>query len=208
MVIPDGADPTPAMRTVSWVGTCEECDVAHDRLSQVLQAEERPPTTVLLPSSVRSVAVPIVLRRESRWAGEVPQSFRVVPNKPALAYGDRFLYPEFFLLRLLEQAGWSGVWVKNWGGRAFWTDISTPIDLPPGQREVFELLEQRMGKCRGGRWDIFAWRESEILFVESKKQFEDCIRPTQAMWLEQALEHGVPLSSFLIAEYVIDRGPA
>jgi hypothetical protein len=29
-----------------------------------------------------------------------------------------------FALRLLEQAGWRGVWVKNWGGREFWTDIN------------------------------------------------------------------------------------
>src|SRR5215213_9728061 len=61
--------------------------------------------------------------------GEVPQSFRVVPNKPALVFQDRFLYPEFILLRLLEQAGWSGVWVKNWHGRAFWADTNTPVSL-------------------------------------------------------------------------------
>ena len=36
----------------------------------------------------------------------------------------------------------------------------------------------------------------------------ESFRPAQASWLEHALENGVPLSSFLIAEYVIDRGPA
>jgi hypothetical protein len=46
------------------------------------------------------------------------------------------------------------------------------------------------------------------LFIESKQRSSDRIRPAQASWLENALEIGVPLSSFLIAEYVIDRGPA
>jgi hypothetical protein len=181
--------------------------VAH-RLHVILQAEERPPTTVLLPSSARSVAVPTVLRRETRWAGEVPSSFRVVPNKPALVFGDRFLYPEFILLRLLEQAGWSGVWVKNWHGRAFWTDINTPVEMPPAQARLFVTIEKSTGNQRGGCWDIIAWRGGETLFIESKQRSNDRVRSAQASWLEHALENGVPLSSFLIAEYVIDSGPA
>jgi hypothetical protein len=138
----------------------------------------------------------------------VTSSFRVVPNKLALAFRDRHLYPEFILLRLLEQAGWSGVWVKNWHGREFWTDISTPIALPPAQARLFETIEQGTGNYRGGCWDIFAWRGGETLFIESKQRSNDRIRPAQASWLEHALENGVPLSSFLIAEYVIDRRPA
>jgi hypothetical protein len=139
-----------------------ECEVTVDRLSEALHAEERPPTTVLLPNSARSVAVATVLRRETRWAGEVPQSFRVVPNKPALAFGDHFLYPEFILFRLLEQPSWSGVWVKNWHGRAFWTEIKTPIARPPAQARLFETIEQSTGNRRGGCWDIFASRDSDI----------------------------------------------
>src|SRR3712207_1533298 len=77
--------------------TCEERDVAHDHLSDVLEAEERPAIPVVLPDSGRSVAVPTVLRRETRWSGVVPESFRVVPNNPALAFRGHLLYPEFIL---------------------------------------------------------------------------------------------------------------
>ncbi len=70
------------------------------------------------------------------------------------------------------------------------------------------MIEQSTGNYRRGCWVIFAWRESEILFVESKQRSNDRIRPIQALWLEHALENGVPLSSFLIAEYVIDSHPA
>jgi hypothetical protein len=64
------------------------------------------------------------------------------------------------------------------------------------------------GNYRGGCWDIFAWRDSDNLFVESKQRSNDSIRSAQAVWLEQTLENGVSLSCFLIAEYVIDHGPA
>ena len=80
--------------------------------------------------------------------------------------------------------------------------------LPPAQAQLFETIERSTGNYRGGCWDIFAWRDGEVLFVESKQRSNDRIRPAQAVWLEQALEYGVSLSSFLIAEYVIDHGPA
>jgi hypothetical protein len=159
---------------------------------------------VVLPNSSRSVAVPTVLRRETRWTGDVDEPFRVMSNKPALTFRDRYLYAEFVVLRLLEQAGWTGVWVKNWHGRAFWTDINTPMALTPAQAQLFETIERSTGNDRGGCWDIFAWRGSEVLFVESKQRSNDHIRPSQAIWLERALENGVPISSFLIAEYVIN----
>jgi hypothetical protein len=62
------------------------------------------------------------------------------------------------------------------------------------------MCEQSKGNCRDGRWDIFAWRGSDVLFIESKQRSNDHIRPAQASWLEHTLENGVPLSSFLIAE--------
>jgi hypothetical protein len=98
--------------------------------------------------------------------------------------------------------------VKNWQGREFWTDISTPVDLPPAQAQLFEAIEHSTGNYRGGCWDIFAWRDGEVLFVESKQRSNDRIRPAQALWLEHALENDVLLSSFLIAEYLINLRPA
>jgi len=68
-------------------------------------------------------------------------------------------------------------------------------------------IEQSTGNRRGRCWNIFAWRGGETLFIESKQRSNDRIRPAQASWLEHALENGGSLSSFLIAEYVIDRGP-
>src|SRR5690606_29727269 len=93
----------------------EEGPVTAVPLRRILHAEDRPPTEVVLPDCGRTVAVPAVLRRETRWSGDLPANFRAVPGKPAVAFGGRPLYPEFVILRLLEDAGWSGVWVNNWG---------------------------------------------------------------------------------------------
>jgi hypothetical protein len=70
--------------------------------SAILEAEDRPATGVILPNASRSVSVPTVLRRETRWLGDLPPAFRVVPGKPALAWHGRALYPEFVLLRLKD----------------------------------------------------------------------------------------------------------
>jgi hypothetical protein len=69
------------------------------------------------------------------------------------------------------------------------------------------MIEQSTSNYHG-YWISFAWREHESLFVESKQRGNDRIRPARATWLEHALENGVPLSTFLIAEYVIDPCPA
>ena len=92
-------------------------DTAPGLLDDLFQAEVRPDTRVILPTSQREVGVRTLLRRELPWTGEVPASFRRVPNKPPLTFDGRVLYPEFILLRLVERAGWSGCWVNYWPGR-------------------------------------------------------------------------------------------
>jgi hypothetical protein len=61
----------------------------------------------------------------------------------------------------------------------------------------------------GGAWDILAWREDIVLFVESKQhQSSDKLRPTQIAWLGAAVDHGVEPTAFVVAEYTLTRGAA
>lgn len=173
--------------------------------ASVFGAEVRPPTLVTLPGHMQPVAVPTIFRNERRWSGELPESHRAVPNKPAIDYQGRPLYPESVWLRLLEQAGWTGVWVKYWGGRAFWTNIHAPLEVPKAQADIFEEIETLTGMTKGGCWDNFAWQGDDVAFVESKQRGHDKIRPAQALWLEKALALGLDVSSFLIAEYTIPK---
>jgi hypothetical protein len=51
-----------------------------------------------------------------------------------------------------------------------------------------------------GSWDVFAWRDDQILFAECKRASKDAIRPSQRRWLEKALAARVALETFLIVE--------
>lgn len=102
----------------------------------------------------------------------------------------------------MERDGWNGVWVKNWGGRSFWSDVQKETKLSSEADDLFRRIEKRVGGRGGGCWDVFAWRGDEYLFIESKQhKSSDHIRLTQKHWIESALDEGAPLSSFAIVEW-------
>jgi hypothetical protein len=91
--------------------------------------------------------------------------------------------------------------VKNWGGRAFWRYPLQVTELSSPASALFRQIETRTAGRGGGCWDVFAWRGDEFLFIESKQRGRDQLQLTQRAWLENALEEGVPLSSFAIVEW-------
>ena len=137
-----------------------------DYLARLLNAAAISATPAELPEAKRTVDISTLRRQEQRWAGPEPEWLHAVPNKPALQFGDQPMWAEFILLRLLESDGWSGAWVKNWGGsRAFWRNPRVPVELPPTANSLFRRIEERSGGRGGGCWDIFAWRDEDILFI-------------------------------------------
>jgi hypothetical protein len=135
----------------------------------------------------------------------MPPEFGIVPNKPGLDHDRQVLYPEFVLVRLLERRGWTAAWSKNWHGRAYWRAIGEDVDLPPFVVHVIAWLSSQV-TGQGGTWDIVAWQEPDrILFIESKQRGKDALRANQLEWLEAALDSGMRLESFAVAEYVIAR---
>jgi hypothetical protein len=124
-----------------------------------------------------------------------------VPNKPPFEFLGEASWAEVILVKLLERGGWQAVWVKNWGGRAFWRDVGGPATtLPAAPAALLGAIENRVAS-RGGCWDVFAWRGQKALFIESKQRGRDRLRPTQLAWLESALGVGTPLSSFAVVEW-------
>jgi hypothetical protein len=177
-----------------------------ERLSKMLQAEVVSPTTVVLPRSKQIKKVVTLFRREHKWVGSKPLWADLVPNKPLMDFGGEPSWAEFILLRLLEADGWSGAWVKNWGGRDFWAKPGKSIPLPSLANAVFQRLE----KCTAngsGCWDIVAQRGDDVLFIEAKKKGKDELNLNQKSWLEAALENGVSLSSFAIIEWSLPKVP-
>ena len=66
---------------------------------------------------------------------------------------------------------------------------------------LFDRIARRK-QGRGGRWDVFAWRRDEFLFVEAKGP-KDRIQASQRAWLDAALRMDEPLllSSFVLVEW-------
>ncbi len=169
-------------------------------LATMLNAEEVPPTIAVLPRSGRAVEVQTLRRHEIRWSAPTPASFASVPNKVPLNFEGLPAWAEIVLVRLLERSGWGAAWVKNWGGRAFWRDVKSPVELPQTQSALFQQIVTLTG-ARSGCWDIVAWRNDDALFIESKQRGRDRLRPTQQIWLETALGCGVPLLAFAVVEW-------
>lgn len=152
-----------------------------------------------------SVSIARYLRAERRHGGSIERDVNCwAPNKPVLDFDGLPTWAEYVLVRLLERAGWDARWVKNWvGGREFCSDVGLPVAMPPEATAVFTRIDQRAAsKTGGGAWDIFAWREGEYLFLESKKHKSgDRLRPGQVSWLAAALSEGFRAEQFAIVEY-------
>jgi hypothetical protein len=112
------------------------------------------------------------------------------------------LYVELALVRLQEREGWEAVWIDNYRrlfrrGRA---DRIAVVELPTPQQELFDAITAKNAAGRAGCWDVFAWRGTELHFLEAKRRGRDRMRPAQLAWLETAAAVA-PHASFTIAEW-------
>lgn len=157
---------------------------------------------VRLPSD-ELATLPMAQPSIPAWSGApVPFQFG---RKPVVQFDQQPLFAELWILRTLEQAGWSGVWVSSYGGVKFFRDMPTKglgnhVALPSDKAELLSAISERCGG-RGGCFDVFAWRGNDTLFCEAKRKDKDAIRVTQARWIAAALAHGIPASSLLIVEW-------
>jgi len=75
-----------------------------------------------------------------------------------------------------------------------------PVDILDRQSILFQKIRAKAG-CRGGCFDVFAWRGNKRRFVELKRAGKDRIRETQKRWIEAARLCGIRMSDLLIVEW-------
>jgi hypothetical protein len=157
---------------------------------------------ISLPSGLL-VHVPKATARFTAWQHDVP--FDRYGQKAVLDFHSKPLFAELVILRLFEEAGWSGVWVDTYR-RCFRADVTECVEL---SADKLRLLEQiyAAGGARSGCFDVFVWKEEEIMFAESKRSGRDKIRASQMRWLEGAVRSGFGLESFLVVEWSLKEGP-
>jgi hypothetical protein len=131
--------------------------------------------------------------------------FDTYNGKTILEFKGEPLFAELFILRLLEEQGYKGVWVDTYRNK-FWTklpSLSLPVSLDNKLKEIYDSIYLQKGGRRVGCFDVIAYKSNKFLFAELKRKSKDSIRATQIEWLSAAFRAGLKPSSFIIAEWDI-----
>lgn len=139
----------------------------------------------------------------SEWKGSfIPNTYG---NKAVLNSDGEPLFAELTVLKLFYKNGWQGVWVDSYRKkyRVGLPDIIEPVEIPEDKQELIQKLRTATEQF-GGCWDLFLWRDNQILFVELKRSKKDVIQNSQILWLEKSLEFGFTQDNFALVEWDIN----
>ena len=162
---------------------------------------------ILLPSG-REVRVPKTMPIFRQWSGTMPNDR--FGNKPILDFNGEMVFAELAILRAFQRAGWEGRWIDSFRHKyrcGYWGKDQDVTRDPPIERPSIPSWNaiRAIADNRGGCFDVFCWRGKSVLFAEAKWKGHDRIRLSQRRWLEAALSKWIPLTSFLIVEWSLDR---
>lgn len=169
-----------------------------------LRVELKVPIT--MPAGRMIHDLPGVFMRLPRWSGP-PFSDDFGKKAAAMVELDgEHLFAELAVLRLLEKDGWSGRWVNTYGGGGeVWKYLTEWQDVARADQKTRPIQDdgprQLLARIAGfnkprrykGCWDVFAWRASEMAFLECKRttpKYKDVISKDQEEWVRSALYIG------------------
>jgi hypothetical protein len=149
-----------------------------------------------------------------KWTGS---PIKKTLRKPVIKFEGRPLFAELATLRLLQKQGWDGVWVSPFHRGKCYSDLPErmpPRVLPEARRQMLDRVEVRADMFArayerrrapnrwSGCWDVYAWRGTELRFLELKRaRSGDRVRANQKLWLEAAIREGVALDAFVFVEW-------
>jgi hypothetical protein len=122
------------------------------------------------------------------------------------------LFAELAVVRLFTQAGWRAYWRDGYHRR--WVrdgdltrEPTTRLPEPSVGASVAALISEARGSL-SGCWDVLAWRQDQVAFVECKRRGRDRLQETQGLWLHAAVSVGIPSSAFAVLEWDLEpRAP-
>lgn len=145
------------------------------------------------------------------WKGEpLKNNFG---GKPFLDFNGKPFFAELVILNLFLENNWNARWIEtygkpklnpihllNWIDDSFKNQIHNPID-----NNILQFLLNGIAKNNNnsysGCWDVVAWNNNNLIFIESKRSKKDFVQSTQNIWLKSSLEFGLKLENFLIVEW-------
>lgn len=163
-------------------------------------------TSVTFPSGT-TVSLPVCHPTFLKWTE--PFTGFAYGGKPILNYEGEAVFAELAILRLLRGSGWEGVWVETYGGTNFlrempqgWQLSSLSVAIPEERCALLKKIWKaaKTTAC----FDVFAWKEEDILLCEAKHQGKDQFTKSQLKFIEGALACGIPSESLLIVEWTME----
>lgn len=158
---------------------------------------------IMLPSGEVVESIPGVFMRFPRWSGSPFVDDFGKKSAAMIELEGEHLFAELAVLRLLEKEDWEGRWVNTYSGRGEvwkflteWQDVprreqvSRPIRDERARKLLSRIAAANEPKRYAGCWDTFAWRDSDYVFLESKRQapkYKDVVKEEQEDWLRVAL---------------------
>ena len=141
--------------------------------------------------SIRALRVAFSRATPNRLAdGTLPRTYT---TKPLVSVNGAAMFGELAIVRWLEKDGWDAVWMDTFHGAKFWKAMphkSPPVALPPSARALYDAIKVANGGKASGAFDVMAWRNGDVAFLEYKGQGDRSNR-NEARWVAAALAAGV-----------------
>lgn len=149
----------------------------------------------------------------NRWKGKAIQN--TFGGKALIDVNGNATFAELAIVDYLKKDGWNARWVETFGRPRMdpfmltaWNDVclKEQIHVPITDVEIYETLigiAKLNGNKFGGCWDVVAWKNGYIIFLEAKRNKRDRIRSSQINWLKASLTYGLNCNNFIIIQWDI-----
>ena len=155
--------------------------------------------------------VPKCIVKFEKWNGEpVKETFG---GKPIVNVNEKPMFAELAIMEHFIAEGWESRWIETYGKSksepiclSEWKDekYKNQVHNPIENETILTLLKEistENENSYSGCWDVLGWKDSRIIFAESKRTKKDSIRSTQNNWLNAGLKSGLKLNNFLIVQW-------
>jgi len=190
----------------------------HAHLEREFRVELKTP--IVFPAGRVVRDVPAVFLRFAKWQGKPFADDFGKKSAAMIDLNGEHLFAELAVLRLLQQDDWEGRWVNTYsGGGEVWKYLTDWQDVPRAEQKTRPIQDdaprQLLARIAGfnkprrykGCWDVFAWRSTDVAFLECKRtapKYTDVVSKEQEEWLRSALFLGderVSLNSFCFVQW-------
>ena len=96
---------------------------------------------------------------------------------------------EVEIVRLLREAHWEAGWFQEFAPKlvtsAWRPALVERVNLPANIQQRHDRIRARMGR-QGGCWDVIAWKDDAVWYLESKGPRDGLTRNQVAWWVAAA----------------------